>query len=188
MNGCIGGDTKGCLGKFPTTQALWEHQRNVCPNALIPCSFKGIGCTFIGTRNSIDQHLSEAKDSHFDLTLNKLRAVCPELAREMDTKEAPLSDSFYGLIHLVVGEIIDVKDTSRQWLEAVILDLQTQRIKVHYIGWAARWDGNSLSALRFVRRLSSVFSHIEWIATEQFSSRLASRGTHTAPPFLAISE
>lgn len=39
-----------------------------------------------------------------------------------------------------IGEWIDVKDTSGNWLEGKIIELKASRLKVHYNGWGTRWD------------------------------------------------
>ena len=39
-----------------------------------------------------------------------------------------------------LGQWLDVKDTVNKWLEAEIIDMREDSIKVHYNSWAARWD------------------------------------------------
>jgi hypothetical protein len=40
----------------------------------------------------------------------------------------------------VLGQWIDVRDTTGQWLEAQIAKTQATDIYVHYNGWGSRWD------------------------------------------------
>lgn len=39
-----------------------------------------------------------------------------------------------------LGQWVDVKDTMDQWLEAEIIDIRTDMVRIHYNGWGRRWD------------------------------------------------
>lgn len=58
---------------------------------------------------------------------------------------------------LRLGQWIDVKDTIDQWLEAEVINIEDDKVYVHYNGWGSRWD--------------------EWI--ELSSPRIAPFRTHT---------
>lgn len=62
------------------------------------------------------------------------------------------------------GDVLDARDTVDKWREAVVVNVESTRIFVHYTGWPNMWD--------------------EWIP--KTSSRLAPHRTHTSPqPILA---
>ena len=58
---------------------------------------------------------------------------------------------------LRVNNRLDVLDTLRKWLEAIVLEADEKRIRVHYRGYTAKWD--------------------EWIELD--SDRIAPVGTHS---------
>ena len=57
------------------------------------------------------------------------------------------------------GDILDVRDTVNKWREAAVVNVESSRIFLHYIGWPNMWD--------------------EWIRND--SQRLAPHGSHTLP-------
>lgn len=61
-----------------------------------------------------------------------------------------------------VGQLIDAKDREGKWFEAVITELEEDRIHVHYNGWESKWD--------------------EWIQRD--SLKLAQVRTHTTGPYI----
>ena len=42
---------------------------------------------------------------------------------------------------LVPGDFVDAQDNTRTWYEAQIREVHDDKVKVHYFGWASRWDG-----------------------------------------------
>ena len=42
---------------------------------------------------------------------------------------------------LAPGDFIDAQDNARTWYEAQIREVHDDKVKVHYFGWASRWDG-----------------------------------------------
>ena len=40
----------------------------------------------------------------------------------------------------IKGQWVDVKDTIDQWLEAQVIDVQEDKVYIHYNGWGNRWD------------------------------------------------
>ena len=42
---------------------------------------------------------------------------------------------------LVPGDFVDAQDNTRTWYEAQIREVHGDKVKVHYFGWASRWDG-----------------------------------------------
>lgn len=45
---------------------------------------------------------------------------------------------------LQVGDFIDAADNDCKWFEAVVREINSDTIKVHYMGWSSRWDGHIL--------------------------------------------
>lgn len=41
---------------------------------------------------------------------------------------------------LQIGDFVDARDNTGKWYEAVVQELESDRIKVHYLGWASKWD------------------------------------------------
>ena len=39
-----------------------------------------------------------------------------------------------------LGQWVDVRDSMDQWLEAEVIDVKFNMVKVHYNGWSRRWD------------------------------------------------
>lgn len=70
-------------------------------------------------------------------------------------------------IKFSLGQWIDIKDTSGEWLEGQICKIEGDKIQVHYYGWTSIWD--------------------EWI--DNNSSRISIFRTHTVQspitPFLS---
>lgn len=148
----VGGAVLGCFASFPTKTALFEHMEKSCPNAVIQCSFAGSGCSFSGARHRMDYHLVESKDAHFDLILAHLKASNPSVVHQMaQTKLAKLVPQYQLYLNDIphsVGDIIDVKDTVGKWYEASILEMKgPTQIRIHYLNWAAAWDGEFSSIL-----------------------------------------
>ena len=42
---------------------------------------------------------------------------------------------------LQVGDFCDAQDTTGKWYEAVVREISEDKVKVHFMGWASRWDG-----------------------------------------------
>ena len=42
---------------------------------------------------------------------------------------------------LAPGDFVDAQDGTRTWYEAQVREVDDDRVKVHYFGWASRWDG-----------------------------------------------
>lgn len=51
-----------------------------------------------------------------------------------------LSQSACARRRFFVGQWLDVKDTVSQWLEATVMEVRGDTLKVHYNGWPTRWD------------------------------------------------
>ena len=66
-------------------------------------------------------------------------------------------------VQFFVGQWLDVKDTVAQWLEATVMEVDTERRRlfVHYNGWPVRWDewldfdSNRIAPFRSITRHSS---------------------------------
>ena len=59
------------------------------------------------------------------------------------TPLSPVGMSSYGRdVQYYVGQWLDVKDTVAQWLEATVMevDSENRRMFIHYNGWPVRWD------------------------------------------------
>jgi len=43
---------------------------------------------------------------------------------------------------LAVGALLDAQDSAKKWFDSKIVevDAPTDRVKVHYRGWADKWD------------------------------------------------
>ena len=41
-----------------------------------------------------------------------------------------------------VGDFVDAQDTAGKWYEAIVRELTDDLVKVHYAGWATKWDAN----------------------------------------------
>ena len=54
------------------------HQ-GMCPNSLLDCKFKNIGCSFRGNRRELSVHIKDDSENHFSLMANKLVATEQEL-------------------------------------------------------------------------------------------------------------
>lgn len=39
-----------------------------------------------------------------------------------------------------VGDFVDAQDSSGKWYESVVREVTEDTIKVHYLGWASKWD------------------------------------------------
>lgn len=44
------------------------------------------------------------------------------------------------LVLVQVGDFVDAQDAEGKWYESVVREVSTDTVKVHYIGWASRWD------------------------------------------------
>lgn len=42
--------------------------------------------------------------------------------------------------HISVGDTIDAKDSEGRWFDSRIVEVDRDRVKVHYNGWSSRWD------------------------------------------------
>mmetsp|Transcript_27901 Transcript_27901/g.61219 ORF Transcript_27901/g.61219 Transcript_27901/m.61219 type:complete len:918 (-) Transcript_27901:2683-5436(-) len=42
---------------------------------------------------------------------------------------------------LAPGDFVDAQDGTRTWYEAQVREVDGDKVKVHYFGWASRWDG-----------------------------------------------
>ena len=42
--------------------------------------------------------------------------------------------------HIRVGDVIDAKDSEGRWFDSRIVEVDRDRVKVHYNGWSSRWD------------------------------------------------
>ena len=66
-------------------------------------------------------------------------------------------------VQFFVGQWLDVKDTVAQWLEATVMEVDTEqrRLYIHYNGWPVRWDewiefdSNRIAPFRSITRHSS---------------------------------
>lgn len=61
-----------------------------------------------------------------------------------------------------VGQVIDCKDCKGKWYESTILEVEEERIYVHYEGWSSVWD--------------------EWVSRSAHD-RLAKKNSYTSGPF-----
>lgn len=43
---------------------------------------------------------------------------------------------------LQVGDFVDAQDTAGKWYEAIVRELTDGLVKIHYAGWATKWDTN----------------------------------------------
>jgi len=41
-----------------------------------------------------------------------------------------------------VGDFVDAQDIAGKWYEAIVQEVYKTTVKVHYLGWASRWNGN----------------------------------------------
>ena len=41
---------------------------------------------------------------------------------------------------MAVGDVIDAKDSEGRWFDSRIVEVDRDRVKVHYNGWSSRWD------------------------------------------------
>ena len=39
-----------------------------------------------------------------------------------------------------VGDYVDAQDSAKKWYEAIVREVKTDTIKVHYFGWGSKWD------------------------------------------------
>jgi hypothetical protein len=39
-----------------------------------------------------------------------------------------------------VGDYVDAQDTALKWYEAIVREIKTDTVKVHFFGWGSRWD------------------------------------------------
>ena len=53
--------------------------QGTCPNSLLDCKFKNIGCPFRGKRRELLVHIKDDSENHFSLMANKLVATEQEL-------------------------------------------------------------------------------------------------------------
>ena len=73
-----------CTYNCGETVARYEMTAHVgnqgtCPNSLIDCKFKNIGCSFKGKRRELSVHIKDDAESHFSLMANRLVATEQEL-------------------------------------------------------------------------------------------------------------
>lgn len=83
-----------------------------------------------------------------------------------------------------LGQWIDVKDTIDQWLEAEVIDVRDDQIKVHYNGWGARWDEwieMSSSRIAFFRN-KTVQPHTTFYLSPVPQSRLSGNPENLEAP------
>ena len=66
------------------------HQ-GTCPNSLLDCNFKNIGCLFKGNRKELLVHIKDDADNHFTLMANKVVATEREL--EMTKRKLAIMES-----------------------------------------------------------------------------------------------
>lgn len=98
---------------------------------------------------------SQTKNSA-DLTVPKLQRPLPaNIKIEIENQEEAFN---FANRRFEIGQWIDVKDTIDKWLEAEVVKIARDAVKVHYRGWSEDWD--------------------EWIPIS--SKRIAFFRTHTA--------
>jgi hypothetical protein len=39
-----------------------------------------------------------------------------------------------------VGDFVDAQDSTGKWYEAIVREVSDDTVKVHYFGWASKWD------------------------------------------------
>ena len=66
------------------------HQ-GTCPNSLLDCNFKNIGCLFKGNRKELLVHIKDDADNHFTLMANKV--VATEWELEMTKRKLAIMES-----------------------------------------------------------------------------------------------
>jgi hypothetical protein len=50
----------------------------------------------------------------------------------------------------VVGDLVDAMDKDKCWFESIIVEVWISGdVKVHFMGWGSKWDGNLLNILMF---------------------------------------
>jgi hypothetical protein len=66
---------------------------------------------------------------------------------------------------LVKGQWVDVKDTINQWLEAQVIDVQNNKVFIHYNGWGTRWDewidmdSDRIRPFRYYTQQIEIYNH-----------------------------
>ena len=62
----------------------------------------------------------------------------------VEVRSSPTSkwtrESFELTNRLHVGDYVDAQDSARKWYEAIVCDVKSETIKVHYFGWGSKWD------------------------------------------------
>lgn len=62
----------------------------------------------------------------------------------IEVRSSPTSDWVRGPLEfenrLQVGEFVDAQDSAGKWYEAIVREVTEDTVKVHYFGWASRWD------------------------------------------------
>uniref|UniRef100_A0A7S2W2S4 Ubiquitinyl hydrolase 1 n=1 Tax=Rhizochromulina marina TaxID=1034831 RepID=A0A7S2W2S4_9STRA len=41
---------------------------------------------------------------------------------------------------LGVGALLDALDSDKRWFESQVVDVEEDRVKIHYLGWSSKWD------------------------------------------------
>ena len=39
-----------------------------------------------------------------------------------------------------IGDYVDAQDSTKKWYEAIVRDIKTNSVRVHYFGWGSKWD------------------------------------------------
>jgi hypothetical protein len=115
--------TCGWQGPF---EALQAHVPNECALMLVRCP--GDKCGMIIRRGDLLKH----------------QAVCRPVPVRVEEPPAAATE---GRIspdawkrRLRVGDKIDAMDKTKNWFEAVVVEVHPQSIKVHFKGWDSKWD------------------------------------------------
>lgn len=62
------------IGKIPREE-LEKHMEFDCPKSVVKCPFRDAGCTFEGTREDVDEHVSKGAGDHMRSMMKSLRAL-----------------------------------------------------------------------------------------------------------------
>ncbi|AYV86451.1 MAG: TNF receptor-associated factor 3-like isoform X1 [Sylvanvirus sp.] len=152
-----------------TRKDIPDHTQ-LCPLHIITCVYANMGCPHPPqSRRDINTHLETSYQYHatlvnLQITLNNDKLIVPPPNLNLNERYyiqnygyAYPVEHFYNLsgtvplfknndvMHsLLIGDLLDVKDTRGKWTISSIMDIkvtnETRYYKIHYCGWNDRWN------------------------------------------------
>jgi len=132
-----GSTLMGILGIVQQTKDTETSKAEIVK--IVNCQFSILGCTWRGTRNTMEQHFVEDNNIHLkiirSLTKSNIVLSPPPKPIRFTTPNQNVENNIHSVNSVIqVGDIVDCKNQTNNWFLAAVKQINSDSLIIHYLG------------------------------------------------------